>query len=134
MAEPDGRVTTWRCFTTVRPSSKLIRFVAGPDDQIVPDLAARLPGRGVWVTATRAAVQEAAEGEGDGRDVDAPGAPGEGGDEEGEEFGIVMPLSNDWSGQLTGFMSKEFLSSPQFNKIITDHLGQSVLKFTRKTK
>ena len=43
------------------PSSKLIRFVAGPDDQIVPDLAARLPGRGVWVTATRAAVQEAAK-------------------------------------------------------------------------
>jgi uncharacterized protein len=38
------------------PSSKLIRFVAGPDHQIVPDLAGRLPGRGVWVTATRAAV------------------------------------------------------------------------------
>jgi Bacterial extracellular solute-binding proteins, family 3 len=56
------------------------------------------------------------------------------GDEEGEEFGIVMPLSNDWSEQLAGFMSKEFLSGPQFNKIITDHLGQSVLKFTRKTK
>jgi ABC-type amino acid transport substrate-binding protein len=56
------------------------------------------------------------------------------GDEEGEEFGIVMPLSNDWSEQLTGFMNKEFLNSPQFNKIITDHLGQSVLKFTRKTK
>jgi Bacterial extracellular solute-binding proteins, family 3 len=56
------------------------------------------------------------------------------GDEEGEEFGIVMPLSNDWSDQLTGFMSTEFVNSAQFNKIITDHLGQSVLKFTKKTK
>lgn len=56
------------------------------------------------------------------------------GDEEGEEFGILMPLSNDWSEQLTGFMNAEFLSSPQFNKIITGHLGQNVLKFTRKAK
>ena len=29
----------------------LIRFVAGPDGKIVPDLARRLAGRGVWVTA-----------------------------------------------------------------------------------
>ena len=37
----------------------LIRFVAGPDDQIVPDLGRRLPGRGVWVTAERGMVEEA---------------------------------------------------------------------------
>ena len=37
----------------------LIRFVAGPDRVIVPDLARRLPGRGVWVDATRGAVAEA---------------------------------------------------------------------------
>jgi predicted RNA-binding protein YlxR (DUF448 family) len=30
----------------------LIRFVAAPDGEIVPDLRRRLPGRGVWVTAT----------------------------------------------------------------------------------
>ena len=36
-----------------RPIAALIRYVAGPDDRIVPDLAAKLPGRGVWVTATR---------------------------------------------------------------------------------
>lgn len=35
-----------------RPIAELVRFVAGPDDVVVPDLAARLPGRGVWVTAT----------------------------------------------------------------------------------
>lgn len=44
-----------------RPSDELIRFVAGPDGVIVPDLARRLPGRGVWVTAERAAVAAAAK-------------------------------------------------------------------------
>jgi predicted RNA-binding protein YlxR (DUF448 family) len=41
------------------PPEELIRFVAGPDLAIVPDLARRLPGRGVWVGATRDAVAEA---------------------------------------------------------------------------
>ena len=41
------------------PPAEMIRFVAGPDGTIVPDLARRLPGRGMWVTATRAALQEA---------------------------------------------------------------------------
>ena len=38
----------------------LIRFVADPGGDIVPDLARRLPGRGVWVRADKAAVAEAA--------------------------------------------------------------------------
>jgi uncharacterized protein len=42
-----------------RPPEELIRFVAGPDLAVVPDLARRLPGRGVWVEATRASVAEA---------------------------------------------------------------------------
>jgi predicted RNA-binding protein YlxR (DUF448 family) len=41
------------------PPEELIRFVAGPDLAIVPDLARRLPGRGVWVGATRDTVAEA---------------------------------------------------------------------------
>ena len=53
------------------------------------------------------------------------------GDEEGEEFGIIMPMSNDWSPLLTEFMNSGFVNSVQFNKIITHHLGQSVLKFTK---
>ncbi len=40
------------------PPGELIRFVAGPDG-LVPDLARRLPGRGVWVRATRQSVEEA---------------------------------------------------------------------------
>lgn len=39
----------------------LIRFVAGPDDMMVPDLAGRLPGRGVWVTCAKATVAAAAK-------------------------------------------------------------------------
>lgn len=42
-----------------RPPEELLRFVAGPDGVIVPDLARRLPGRGVWVTAERRAVDKA---------------------------------------------------------------------------
>jgi len=42
-----------------KPTEELIRFVASPDGTIVPDLAQRLPGRGVWVDATAAAVAAA---------------------------------------------------------------------------
>jgi uncharacterized protein len=42
------------------PPERLIRFVAAPDGEIVPDLACRLPGRGVWVTADRGHIEQAA--------------------------------------------------------------------------
>jgi hypothetical protein len=44
---------------TVHEPEELIRFVCGPDGHIVPDLARRLPGRGVWVGCARATVQAA---------------------------------------------------------------------------
>jgi len=52
-----------RCIATgeVLPTSRLIRFVVGPDEQVVPDLLGKLPGRGIWVSATKAALQKAAE-------------------------------------------------------------------------
>ncbi len=37
----------------------LIRFVAGPEGQVVPDLGRKLPGRGMWVAASREAVDAA---------------------------------------------------------------------------
>jgi predicted RNA-binding protein YlxR (DUF448 family) len=43
----------------VRPADELIRFVVGPDGNVVPDLKHRLPGRGVWVSARKDAVAEA---------------------------------------------------------------------------
>ncbi len=39
---------------------RLIRFVAGPDGMVVPDLARKLPGRGLWVAADRVSVETAA--------------------------------------------------------------------------
>jgi uncharacterized protein len=44
----------------VMHEARLIRFVAGPDGAVVPDLARKLPGRGLWVAATRGAVEAAA--------------------------------------------------------------------------
>jgi predicted RNA-binding protein YlxR (DUF448 family) len=38
---------------------RMIRFVVGPDGDVVPDLARRLPARGMWVTAERAIVEQA---------------------------------------------------------------------------
>jgi len=40
--------------------ARLVRFVAGPDGVVTPDLARKLPGRGLWVAANRAAVETAA--------------------------------------------------------------------------
>src|SRR5262245_58467125 len=45
----------------VRPISDLVRFVVGPTGEAVPDVKRKLPGRGIWVTATRAAISDAIE-------------------------------------------------------------------------
>ena len=45
----------------VMDEARLIRFVAGPDGVVVPDLARKLPGRGLWVAADRASVETAAK-------------------------------------------------------------------------
>lgn len=43
----------------VMAEDQLIRFVAGPDGVVTPDLARKLPGRGLWVAADRASVETA---------------------------------------------------------------------------
>ena len=50
-----------RCFVTreVQPRGGLIRFVVGPDASIVPDIDERLPGRGLWISADRATLDQA---------------------------------------------------------------------------
>lgn len=58
----EARVTTpapeRRCIATAetRPQAELLRFVVGPEGQIVPDVAGKLPGRGLWLTPTREAL------------------------------------------------------------------------------
>lgn len=50
-----------KCLATgeVQPKSGLIRFVAGPDGGVVPDILEKLPGRGVYIGANRAALDKA---------------------------------------------------------------------------
>jgi len=61
MLRQDKTGRTRMCIVTrqVRPEADLLRFVAAPDGTAVPDLRARLPGRGVWVGLDRATVAEA---------------------------------------------------------------------------
>jgi len=60
-AGPHGHEIERLCAVTreLRPVSDLIRFVVGPQGEAVPDLKRKLPGRGVWVTATRQALGDA---------------------------------------------------------------------------
>jgi predicted RNA-binding protein YlxR (DUF448 family) len=44
---------------TVKPVAEMIRYVVSPDGAAVPDLKRRLPGRGIWITATRQALRTA---------------------------------------------------------------------------
>ncbi|MGA9319696.1 MAG: RNA-binding protein [Xanthobacteraceae bacterium] len=60
----------------VQPVSELIRFVVGPDGEVVADIKGKLPGRGIWVTAARgalaAALKRKAFARGFKRDVRVP--------------------------------------------------------------
>lgn len=44
---------------TEKPVEEMIRFVVGPDSQVVPDVKRKLPGRGLWITGHRPAIAEA---------------------------------------------------------------------------
>lgn len=52
-----------KCIATgeVQPKFGLIRFVVGPDEQVVPDILGKLPGRGMWVSSDRVALKKAAD-------------------------------------------------------------------------
>jgi hypothetical protein len=53
--------TLRRCIVTRQALEKpaMIRFVIDPEGHVTPDLKERLPGRGMWVTATREALDQA---------------------------------------------------------------------------
>jgi uncharacterized protein len=57
----DRSATVRMCAVTrqVRPIDELIRFVVTPTGEVIPDLKRKLPGRGLWVSASRQAVAEA---------------------------------------------------------------------------
>jgi predicted RNA-binding protein YlxR (DUF448 family) len=63
-AEPEAPPSTGpqrTCIATGETGApeRMIRFVVGPEGDVVPDLARRLPGRGLWVKAERSAVERA---------------------------------------------------------------------------
>jgi uncharacterized protein len=57
----DRSATMRMCAVTrhVRPIDELIRFVVSPQGEVIPDLKRKLPGRGLWVSASRQTVAEA---------------------------------------------------------------------------
>src|SRR5258707_12685656 len=57
----DRSATMRMCAVTreVRPIGELIRFVVSPQGEVVADLKRKLPGRGLWVSASRRTVAEA---------------------------------------------------------------------------
>jgi len=57
----DRSATMRKCAVSreVRPIGELIRFVVSPEGEVVPDLKRKLPGRGLWVSASRRTVAEA---------------------------------------------------------------------------
>ena len=73
----DRSATMRMCAVTreVRPIDELIRFVVAPTGEVIPDLKRKLPGRGLWVQASRRTVAEAVRrhqfGKGFKRDVRA---------------------------------------------------------------
>lgn len=42
-----------------KPAQEMVRFVVNPQDEVVPDLKGKLPGRGAWVSLGRTQVGEA---------------------------------------------------------------------------
>ncbi len=57
--EDDSNVRMCALTRALRPRADLLRFVASPDGDLVPDLKEVLPGRGVWLSLSRAGVAEA---------------------------------------------------------------------------
>jgi predicted RNA-binding protein YlxR (DUF448 family) len=55
----DGPVRTCLVTGAEKKPEHMLRFVVGPEGEVTPDLARRLPGRGMWVSAERAAVEQA---------------------------------------------------------------------------
>lgn len=87
-------LTDRMCIVTrdVKDEGELIRFVLSPAGVVVPDVARRLPGRGVWVSAQAAAVAEAVK-----RRLFNRG------------FGSEVKVEGDLAGQVGGLLRRQCL-------------------------
>ena len=61
LAEPEAHVPERTCILTRRKGTKgeLIRLALGPDGEVAPDVRARAPGRGAWISVARAELDAA---------------------------------------------------------------------------
>lgn len=55
----DGPIRKCLATGARKPQAEMIRFVLGPDAEVVPDLAQRLPGRGMWLSADLGSIKTA---------------------------------------------------------------------------
>lgn len=96
---------------TVRPRDELIRFVLDPERHVVPDLKGKLPGRGVWVTASADLIRRAVE-----KNLFARAFRGTA--EAGPELaGLVRKLLEDRALNLLGLANRAGLVSTGFTKV-----------------
>lgn len=49
------------------------------------------------------------------------------GDQVGDEFGIIMPLSNDWDGVMAEFLS-DYVKTAKYREVVTRNLGKGALR------
>jgi predicted RNA-binding protein YlxR (DUF448 family) len=54
-----GQERTCALTREIMPVSEMIRFVLGPGDAVIADVKRKLPGRGLWITASEGSLQEA---------------------------------------------------------------------------
>ncbi|MEQ8605094.1 MAG: RNA-binding protein [Marivibrio sp.] len=56
---PGGPIRKCLATGARKPQAEMIRFVLGPEGEVVPDLAQRLPGRGMWLSADLGSIKTA---------------------------------------------------------------------------
>lgn len=105
--QSEGNLRLCSAWRVQRDPERLIRFVQGPDG-IVPDLARRLPGRGVWVTADRESVARAVKTKAFPRSLKGPVSVPEDLAEQvarliERRVGDALSLANKAGAVLTGF-------------------------------
>ena len=58
--DPAGNTRCCLVSRETQTRERMLRFVLGPDGEVVPDIAGRLPGRGLWLQSRRDIVERAA--------------------------------------------------------------------------
>ena len=137
---PDRNSPLRTCIVTRQqlPADSMIRFVASPDGVVTPDIRRKLPGRGVWVTATRTAVAEAVRRKAFARGLKAEARPPDDlvtlvGDLLRRDALSALALANKAGAVVTGAAKVEGGAARRYVALIhaTDASAQGVEKLER---